>query len=188
MQGAAFQQNAAPARAVNPPAVCTVQDCGGKHVARGLCDRHYRHWAILNPNTRQAKDIPDRVESFLPATQEKLIEKTGYNSETVRRAIALLRREGRAHVGDFQPPTTPGTRFMPIFYPGEGEDMKVTAKMRRDQKNKTAREGHNRRRIQWQLQTLPKAASWAATLFVRQDVAWQKNPARAMQKMKADES
>jgi hypothetical protein len=24
--------------------VCTVPDCGGEHVAQGLCERHYRRW------------------------------------------------------------------------------------------------------------------------------------------------
>jgi hypothetical protein len=178
MAGAATKKNAAPARAAKPPAVCTVEDCSRKPIARGLCGCHYRHWAILNPNVRQATTIPAIVESHLPGTQEKLIEATGYSSETVRRALTLLRREERAHIGDYQPPGRVGTRFMPIFHKGPGEDAKVTSQMRHEQKNRTARNAHSRRRIKQEVTTLPPSAGWAAALLIRPDLSWKKNPMR----------
>lgn len=142
---------------------CHHQDCTGEVRGRGMCAKHYTAWCRANPDIRVHLLTAKAVKEVMPATQAEIIEKTGYQSETVKRMLKKLRAAGEVFIADHQPPSTLGTKFMPVFDLREHgeEDAKVTQRMRDEQRRKTWRDGFWRRKAI----AATKSNGWAASLM-----------------------
>lgn len=131
-----------------------------------MCRSHYRKWLAAFPEARIATQTRAAVLALLPATQQKIIGDTGFAPQTVKRTLDALRAESAIHVGDFDPPTARGLKFVPVYVYGPGEDAVLTKKMQRDQRRKTVRKCHERRQQKKQAAAIPPASRWAAALLM----------------------
>ncbi len=145
---------------------CTHEGCAGAPHARDLCVKHYHAWLVSVPQLRMQEDTRAAMLAALPASQGGLVELTGLAPQTVKRAIARMRKDGDMHIGDFDPPTKNGMKFTPIYEAGPGEDAVVTKKMRKDHHAKARREAHHRRKLVNGTRALPSNAGWAAALLI----------------------
>lgn len=89
------------------------------------------------------------IEEALPGHIAQLVEATGYCHATVRRTLDILKAKDLAHIGHFDPPTTLGTKFKPVWVQGPGKDAVLTKKKRHEQECKSNRQSYARRKKGW---------------------------------------
>ncbi len=96
---------------------CKREGCCKPVVARLMCSTHYAQWRRANPGAeaRRVALTLKTIEDCLPATLAQIRAETMMCDEAIKNALASLHEKGRAHIGDFEPPTTKGTRFQPIW-------------------------------------------------------------------------
>jgi hypothetical protein len=113
---------------------CKRDGCCAKVRARGLCNNHYTQWRNKLGRKLGIANSEDVIRAAMPATMKDIAERTGLKYETVRKAVAKMRREGRAHVEDYRPPTDEsGSRYTMIIADGPGEDVKRSKKQVREE-------------------------------------------------------
>jgi hypothetical protein len=126
---------------------CKREGCQSQVQARGLCNTHYRQWSRDNPEHRQHLLILKTIEEVLPATRREIIDETGLCLPAVNRALDLLHEAGKAHIGDHEPPTVPGTRWQPVWVAGKGRHKAVSPEQRYAYRLGRNRQSYARRKL-----------------------------------------
>lgn len=139
-----------------------------------MCNTHHKIWRRAHPGFPTLYEMTvEAVAESLPGTLVQLIAKSGMCREAVNRALGVLRAggdEARAHIGSFTTPTSKGTRFMPVYVAGPGEDASMSKTDRRLHRNATERRAHRTRKTKAEVRAVPQASAWAASLLAGLDL------------------
>lgn len=145
----------------------TCVDCWRAPAARGRCTYHLNRWLNANPERRMSAVMRRSIMEAMPGTQSEIAASVGCQVETVRRWITLLSEEKAIHIESHNPPTTTGTKWLPVYAAGEGEDAKLTKAMKREHLLAANRAAHANRLIVKRAAKLSGAQAWMGGLVLK---------------------
>lgn len=147
-------------------APCSHKGCGAVVYAKDLCAKHYSAVVVASGGKLVHAGTMKKILAVLPATRIEIIKKSGVSIEAVNRALQRLHPAGEIHIGDWQPPTTKGSKWREIYEEGPGEDAVLTTRMRNEQARKTRSRCKAKFELIKKTKALPKSIAWAAALMV----------------------
>lgn len=151
-----------------PAKLCKHEGCGQPLRARGMCINHYEVWRRCNPGFTMQRTTERSILAEMPATRQQIMRNTGHGYDALSRALEVLLNSepAQAHIAGWEPPTTKGTKWLPIYEAGPGENAKApSAAKRKAHHRMLEREMHARKRTTEKLARVPTGAGWAASLL-----------------------